>query len=66
MTPSTRAEQARLLRQRVEESGLSGVQFAERVLLRDRRTVQRWIAGESPIPAVVLDWLADPWRSPYP
>jgi hypothetical protein len=50
---------ADLLRAAIERSGMSARAFAVRVLLRDERTVRRWLAGESPIPAVVRDRLRE-------
>ena len=46
-----------LLRQRIDESGLSARRYAMEVLLRDERTVRRWLAGDSPVPDVVLRFL---------
>ena len=57
---------AKLLRQRVDESGLTVEQFAEFVLLRDKRTAFRWLSGESPVPLTVLNWLTAPWKNPFP
>jgi hypothetical protein len=48
------ASDPELLRAAIERSGLSARAFAVRVLIRDERTVRRWLAGDSPIPAVVL------------
>ncbi len=62
----TRAEQVALLRQRITESGLAARKFATEVLHRDERTIRRWLSGESPIPAVVLDWLERPDKAPWP
>ena len=53
----TRAEAAALLRRRIDESGLSRRRFAVDLLIRQERTVRRWVSGESPIPHVVQDWL---------
>lgn len=64
--PQTRAEEVALLRQRIEESGLSDRQFALQVLRRDDRTIRRWLAGDSPIPQVVMDFLRGPSRAPWP
>jgi hypothetical protein len=55
-----------LLSRRIEESGLSARRFAVDVLLRDERTIRRWLAGDSPIPKVVIGFLADPVASPWP
>lgn len=46
-----------LLRDAIEASGLSARQYAMQVLLRDERTVRRWLAGDSPIPQVVVERL---------
>lgn len=62
----TEAEKVRLLQRRIEQSGLSARKFAEQVLLRDERTVRRWISGASPIPQIVLDFLDQPWEHPWP
>lgn len=50
----TRAAQVKLLRAAIARSGLSNRQYAERVLMRDERTVRRWLSGARPIPHVVL------------
>lgn len=55
-----------LLEQRISESGLSARRFAMEVLLRDERTIRRWQTGDSPIPEIVADWLAEPKRAPWP
>jgi hypothetical protein len=54
------------LRAAIARSGLSARAFAAHVLTRDERTVRRWLAGDSPIPVPVLQsrWL-DP-TSPIP
>jgi hypothetical protein len=62
----TRAEQAALLRSRIEASGLSATRFAREVLLREDRTVRRWLSGESPIPNIVAAWLESPEPMPWP
>lgn len=46
-----------LLRAAIEASGLSARRFAVEVLLRDERTVRHWLAGDSPIPKPVVDYL---------
>lgn len=46
-----------LLRSAIERSGLSARQYAVTVLLRDERTVRRWLAGKSPIPDPVVTFL---------
>jgi hypothetical protein len=48
---------AELLAKAIETSGLSARKFAELVLVRDERTVRRWLAGDSPIPKVVREML---------
>ena len=57
MLPKARAERVALLRSAIARSGLSARQFARRVLVRDERTVRRWLAADSPIPDVVLRFL---------
>jgi hypothetical protein len=47
----------RLLREAIARSGLSARQYAADVLLRDERTVRRWLAGQSPIPEPVCLFL---------
>lgn len=49
------------LRTAIAASGLSARQYATQVLTRDERTIRRWLAGDSPIPQAVLEFLA---RSP--
>ena len=46
-----------LLASAIEASGMSARQYAVEVLLRDERTVRRWLAGDSPIPAAVVRFL---------
>lgn len=53
----TRAEQIATLRLSIRRSGLSQVQYARTVLLRDPRTLRRWLSGKQHIPRVVLDGL---------
>jgi len=64
--PQTAVEWRDLLRRRITESGLSLTEFAETVLLRERRTVARWLDGDSPIPQRVQEWLTDPQVAPWP
>jgi hypothetical protein len=45
---------ADLLRRAIEASGLSARRFAREVLIRDERTVRRWLAGDSPMPEPVI------------
>lgn len=58
-----RAEEQRLslvaLRDALQSSGLSTEDYAKHILLREGRTVRRWLADESPIPHVVCQWLLD-------
>lgn len=46
-----------LLRSAIVRSGLSAQRYALDVLIRDPRTVRRWVSGESPIPRVVERYL---------
>ena len=46
-----------LLARVIAASGLSARQYAVQVLLREERTIRRWLSGASPIPQVVLDFL---------
>lgn len=56
----------RLLRQRIEESGLSISRWAEDVAWRESRTVERWLSGKSPIPKMVARKLRNPEPHPWP
>lgn len=62
----TRAETVALLSERIDESGLSVSAFARDVLLREPRTVFRWLAGDAKIPNLVADWLMQPTPHPWP
>jgi hypothetical protein len=64
--PQTRDEWTALLNRRIDESGLSARRFAREVLRRDERTIRRWIAGDSPIPGEVRDFLLEPTPAPWP
>lgn len=64
--PENGEEAIQLLRARLEESGLSSTQFAKRCLMREPRTVRRWLAGDSPLPNLIVDWLVKPLPSPWP
>ncbi len=57
---------AQLLQQRIEESGLSTVQFAAQVLRRSERTVRRWLARKAPVSHDVRAFLEDPQPAPWP
>ena len=56
-------DQTTLLRSAIEASGLSARRYAVEVLLRDERTVRRWLDGSSPIPDPVMQFLT---RAPRP
>lgn len=58
MPDPTRAEQIARLRAAIDRSGLSVRRYATTVLMRDERTVRRWIAGEQPIPRAVVEYLS--------
>lgn len=47
------------LRLAIRASRRSTRRFAREVLLREPRTVRRWLAGESIIPAAVVEWMCD-------
>lgn len=53
----TRAEGVELLRRRIKESGMKTGRFAVEILIRQPRTVRRWVADDSPIPRIVLEYL---------
>jgi hypothetical protein len=46
-----------LLKKAIELSGLSARQFAVQVLIRDERTIRKWLRGDSEVPDVVRDFL---------
>lgn len=46
-----------LLRSCIKASGLSARRFAREVLIRDERTIRRWLAGDTAIPGPVRDFL---------
>ena len=48
-----------LLKAAIQASGGSARAFARRPLLRNERTVRRWLAGERPIPQEVRDYLLE-------
>lgn len=48
-----------LLRDAIEASGLPDRRFATEVLIRDERTVRRWLKGDRPIPEVVAEFLRE-------
>lgn len=51
-------EAIRQLRAAISRSGLSARAYARKVLIRNERTVRRWLAGDAPIPTAVRDFLA--------
>ena len=55
MTEPTRAAEIARLREAIRASGLSITEYARRVLVRDSRTLRRWLAGDRQIPQAVLD-----------
>ncbi len=55
-----------LLGKRIEESGLRTGTFARDVLIREPRTIRRWLDGSSPIPKRVREWLQAPQVAPWP
>ena len=66
MKTATRAEEVALLRRRIKESELSTSRFAVEVLIRDPRTVRRWVTGDGPISQRVLEWLQASQVAPWP
>ena len=50
----------------IRASGMTAATYARSVLIRDPRTVRRWLAGDSPIPAAVLALLARAGAAPAP
>lgn len=60
-----RVSEMALLKEAIERSGLSARRFAVQVLIRDERTIRRWLAGDSPIPDAVLRFLTDPDNAGY-
>lgn len=64
--PKTKTETIELLKRRITEAGMTSSDFATKVLLRDGRTIRRWLSGESPIPHAVMDFLTSPWEVPWP
>lgn len=45
------------LRAAIKASGLSATAYARQVLMRNPRTLRRWVAGTSPIPEAVREFL---------
>ena len=52
---ASRPEEIALLRADMARRGISLREYAETVLIRDVRTVRRWLAGERQIPRAVLE-----------
>lgn len=50
------------LRKAVADSGLSHRDFARLVVIRNERTLARWLDGHAPIPKEVRDLVADQTR----
>lgn len=53
--PPAETPDAKLLSQAIEASGLSVRRFADEVLVRNPRTVWRWLAGENSLPEAVRE-----------
>jgi len=62
MTPDQQDRARRLLERAIAASGLSARQYAMQVLIRDERTIRRWLAGDSPIPDVVVAFFEEQQR----
>lgn len=52
---------AEKLRRVIDASGMSARKYATEILLRDERTVRRWLAGDA-IPDVVMARIDAEWR----
>lgn len=57
-----RKSPVQLLRDAIEAAKKAGIvgstrQYATEVLTRDERTVRRWLAGDTPIPRAVVEFL---------
>lgn len=46
-----------LLRAAIAASGLSSAAYATDVLMRDPRTIRRWLEGKAPMPPAVVEYL---------
>lgn len=57
LSPEEQARRIGLLQEAIAASGLSNRQYAEQVLVRDERTIRRWLAGVNPIPAMVVKFI---------
>jgi len=60
VTDATRAAEIARLRAAIHASGLSITEYARGVLVREPRTVRRWLAGDRQIPRAVLDLIETP------
>jgi hypothetical protein len=54
---TTFTDRVRLLARAIEQSGLTQRDFAIAVLVRDPRTVRRWLTGDRPMPTLVVHYL---------
>lgn len=59
MAEMTQTQARKALRAAIKASGLSQTKYAELVLLRDRRTISRWLKGDNDIPEKVVRFLAE-------
>jgi hypothetical protein len=53
-TTDREGSDAELLERAIEASGLSARRFAREVLIRDERTIRRWLVADRPMPEVVV------------
>ena len=53
----TNRDYVALLREAIAQSGLTSSDYSRTVLIRNDRTLRRWLTGESPIPKAVSDYL---------
>jgi len=60
MSDPTRAAEIARLCEAIRASGLSITEYARRVLVRDSRTLRRWLAGDRQIPQAVLELIETP------
>lgn len=47
------------LRAAILKSGLSATAYAKHILIRNPRTLRRWLRGDAPIPEAVREFLRD-------
>ncbi len=57
MSPASTDRDLAMLRRVIKGSGKSTRVYAHEVLIREDRTVRRWLSGDSPIPKKVLAFL---------